>query len=131
MAKPPPFRATFQTEMRYPCLVPNQKVCTIPDCGRPIAARNWCNTHWKRWSKQPARGPFDIGGPLEIGPAEIAVQVCQSQDVNYRQSRSFGQSDAVATHDRAILTAQTILGGPDGVTAEKLVTASAKVCTED
>lgn len=24
-------------------------LCSIPDCGKPVQARGWCNRHYKRW----------------------------------------------------------------------------------
>lgn len=27
------------------------RVCSIPDCGKPVRARGWCNGHWIRWSR--------------------------------------------------------------------------------
>jgi hypothetical protein len=35
--------------------------CSVPDCGRPILARGWCRSHYKRWSK--------YGDPLAGGKA--------------------------------------------------------------
>lgn len=23
--------------------------CSVPECGRPVVARGWCNGHWRRW----------------------------------------------------------------------------------
>ena len=27
------------------------RICSIPECGKPVLARGWCSTHWKRWRK--------------------------------------------------------------------------------
>jgi uncharacterized protein (DUF433 family) len=27
------------------------RICSISDCGKPVLARGWCNSHWKRWRK--------------------------------------------------------------------------------
>jgi len=34
--------------------------CAIPDCGKPVQARGWCNKHWKRWRVH--------GDPLAVTP---------------------------------------------------------------
>jgi DNA-binding transcriptional regulator YiaG len=25
------------------------RLCSIPDCGKPMLARGWCSAHWERW----------------------------------------------------------------------------------
>lgn len=47
----------------------NLRVCSIPDCGKPILARGWCNRHWLRWSRHgdPLSGGFSrIGEPAKF-----------------------------------------------------------------
>lgn len=29
----------------------DQKICSIPSCGKKIKARGWCAAHWKQWKK--------------------------------------------------------------------------------
>lgn len=36
------------------------RICSIPDCGRPVDARSWCKTHWMRWKRH--------GDPLGSAP---------------------------------------------------------------
>lgn len=32
------------------------KICSIPECGKPLIARGWCATHYNRWQKRGERG---------------------------------------------------------------------------
>lgn len=37
-----------------------QRICSIPDCGKPRHARTWCGSHYQRWTK--------FGDPTGGGP---------------------------------------------------------------
>jgi hypothetical protein len=37
--------------------------CSVPECGRPVTARGWCNKHWKRWRRS--------GDPLGVRPPHV------------------------------------------------------------
>jgi hypothetical protein len=37
------------------------RICSVPNCGRPLRARGWCATHYFRWSKW---GDVDAGRPI-------------------------------------------------------------------
>lgn len=45
------------------------RICSIPDCGKPRAARGWCIGHWKRWRK--------YGNPLG---AAVRQTICSVPD---------------------------------------------------
>lgn len=50
-------------------------ICSIGDCGRPVAARSWCSMHWQRWRRH--------GDPLIVlghpGPRTDAAQRFRSK----------------------------------------------------
>ena len=37
------------------------RICSIADCGKPVAGRGWCTAHWTRWRRH--------GDPLGSAPA--------------------------------------------------------------
>lgn len=47
--------------------------CTVPGCGRPLAARGWCLTHYRRWRRD--------GDPRPATPIRARVAVAE---VTYR-----------------------------------------------
>jgi len=44
-----------------------EAICSIPDCGRPVFGRGWCNSHYKRW--------YRYGDPLQGGPPRTQLAV--------------------------------------------------------
>jgi hypothetical protein len=47
----------------------NDPVCTIPDCGKPVMGRGWCNSHYLRWRRH--------GDPLSgrVANGELMAEV--------------------------------------------------------
>jgi hypothetical protein len=43
-------------------------ICSIPDCGKPVAARGWCNAHYRRWRRHgdPLGGSTTRGEPRDF-----------------------------------------------------------------
>lgn len=39
------------------------RLCSIPDCDKPLYGRGWCRAHYKRWTRH--------GDPLAGGPTKI------------------------------------------------------------
>lgn len=46
------------------------RICSIPDCGKPLAARGWCLAHYKRWRKHGETGSAPIRGTKGTGPLD-------------------------------------------------------------
>lgn len=46
----------------------NSRICSIPDCGKPLKARGWCNAHHRRWMRygDPNAGTTQQGAPLKF-----------------------------------------------------------------
>lgn len=46
----------------------NPKLCSIPDCGKPIKSRGWCTGHYQRWNKHgnPLGGGTSPGEALRF-----------------------------------------------------------------
>lgn len=47
--------------------------CSVPTCDRPVRARGWCASHYRRWQRHgDVRADLPIGVPMEIDPDRVA-----------------------------------------------------------
>jgi hypothetical protein len=54
-----------------------EATCSEDDCDRPVAARGWCQTHWRRWKRTGSPGgPVKVFRSWEPG-LECAVDKCR------------------------------------------------------
>lgn len=58
--------ALLTTEPPERSEMPNPRLCSIPDCDKPLHARGWCNAHYELWRKHgdPMGGGTSWGEPL-------------------------------------------------------------------
>lgn len=49
----------------------SERTCTIEDCGRPVQARDWCITHYGRWTRH--------GDPLGSAPVQ-KIETCSVEE---------------------------------------------------
>ena len=44
------------------------KICSVPDCGKPVNARGWCAGHYHRWERHgdPLSGGTSYGAPMKF-----------------------------------------------------------------
>lgn len=52
------------------------RICSIPDCGKPIAARGWCRRHYDRWR---SHGDPLAGGTIQGKPLQFLAKVLSSK----------------------------------------------------
>lgn len=50
--------------------------CSIPDCGKPVKSRGWCDPHYKRWRRH--RDP--LGGGTSPGEALAFIEKALASD---------------------------------------------------
>lgn len=72
------------------------RVCSIPDCGKPSAARGWCQGHYVRWKKH---GDPERGGALNVRRQTCSIEGCAERHMaqgycttHYQRFRSKGEA---------------------------------------
>jgi hypothetical protein len=79
------------------------KICSIEGCGRPLAARSWCHSHFERWRKTgDVNASVPIGDRVNRRPAggRCAVDDCEKPrthrewcGMHYERWRKHGDLD--------------------------------------
>lgn len=71
------------------------RICSIPDCGKAVRARGWCQGHYVRWK---THGDPERGGPLTERRHTCSVEGCTEKHVaqgycgaHYQRFRSKGE----------------------------------------
>jgi hypothetical protein len=70
----------------------NPRLCSIPECGKPRAKRNYCYVHYKRWRRHgdPLAGRTVRGEPLKFYRELLAYEGDDCIRWPFAQSRGYG-----------------------------------------
>jgi hypothetical protein len=75
------------------------RVCSVPDCGKRMSRRGYCDNHWEVWSKldEDAKAAAAAGLPIERKPYEylgdeetLARECARKENTNARPKLANG-----------------------------------------